>query len=281
MKLEKIITLANSKVELRFLAMVRSLREVGCNLPVLVIPYDDKPLFELPDGCKIWREEAIFELVNKYPASGVKRKYATLTQSNYHFVDSDVVFLKNPELALNQYSGFITCCGHWRSSDHIATPSLTNFLRSKTSLWHKLIFNSGQYASDQSLFQAEELIELCRSKELLHDTLEFVHHEQPGLNFLVHSSNANYHNLTLPPVELESSWAGDYLNSMPVLDSNKSPYLIHWAGMPRGQFNEVDHLFLKYLSHSEREELQKQESIKESFWKKSISKLTKVYNNIN
>jgi hypothetical protein len=49
MKIEKIITLANNKVRLRFLAMERSLRATGCQLPLLVIPYDDK-LFELPGG---------------------------------------------------------------------------------------------------------------------------------------------------------------------------------------------------------------------------------------
>ena len=39
MKLEKIITLASAPVRLRLLAMVRSLRAVGCQLPVWVIPY--------------------------------------------------------------------------------------------------------------------------------------------------------------------------------------------------------------------------------------------------
>ncbi len=53
MKIDKIISMANEKVRLRFLAMERSLRAVGCQLPLLVIPYDDN-LFELPEGSTWW-----------------------------------------------------------------------------------------------------------------------------------------------------------------------------------------------------------------------------------
>ncbi|MCC5657844.1 hypothetical protein LC608_12750 [Nostoc sp. XA010] len=53
MKIDKIISLANSKVRLMFLAMERSLRTTGCDLPILVIPYDDH-LFKLPEGSSWW-----------------------------------------------------------------------------------------------------------------------------------------------------------------------------------------------------------------------------------
>ena len=56
MKLEKIITMASAPVRLRLLAMVRSLRATGCQLPVWVIPYSDdaESEFQLPEGCE-WR----------------------------------------------------------------------------------------------------------------------------------------------------------------------------------------------------------------------------------
>jgi hypothetical protein len=38
MKIDKIISMANQKVRLRFLAMERSLRATGCQLPLWVIP---------------------------------------------------------------------------------------------------------------------------------------------------------------------------------------------------------------------------------------------------
>lgn len=40
MKLESIITLASTEVRLRFIAMERSLRATGCDLPLRVIPYN-------------------------------------------------------------------------------------------------------------------------------------------------------------------------------------------------------------------------------------------------
>ena len=38
---------------------------VGCSLPVKVIPYNDD-LFDLPDGCKWWKDEKLFNnYINK------------------------------------------------------------------------------------------------------------------------------------------------------------------------------------------------------------------------
>ena len=53
MKLECIVTMASAAVRLRFLAMERSLRAVGCTLPLRVIPYNDER-FELPAGATWW-----------------------------------------------------------------------------------------------------------------------------------------------------------------------------------------------------------------------------------
>jgi len=53
MKIDQIISMANQKVRLRFLAMEHSLRATGSELPIWVIPYDDN-LFELPEGFTWW-----------------------------------------------------------------------------------------------------------------------------------------------------------------------------------------------------------------------------------
>src|SRR5437764_440818 len=53
MKLERIITLANRKFRVRFAAMERSLRAVGCALPISVIPYDNER-FDLPKNSEWW-----------------------------------------------------------------------------------------------------------------------------------------------------------------------------------------------------------------------------------
>jgi hypothetical protein len=52
MKLQKIITMASSAVEIPFLAMERSLRASGCQLPIWVIPYNEK-IFDLPKRFKM------------------------------------------------------------------------------------------------------------------------------------------------------------------------------------------------------------------------------------
>ena len=64
LKLEKIITLASYEVRIRFLAMVRSLRYVGSELPVWVIPYNNN-LFDLPDGCEWWEQPEISSWVRE------------------------------------------------------------------------------------------------------------------------------------------------------------------------------------------------------------------------
>ena len=47
MKIERAYTMANKKVRLQFLAMERSLRSTGFDLPLVVFPYDENT-FDLP-----------------------------------------------------------------------------------------------------------------------------------------------------------------------------------------------------------------------------------------
>ena len=64
MKIDKIISLANKNVKLRFLAMERSLRDTGCDLPLLVIPYNDN-LFDLPKGSTWWEIPEMIQWLNR------------------------------------------------------------------------------------------------------------------------------------------------------------------------------------------------------------------------
>src|SRR5256885_5802561 len=107
MQLEKIISLANNKTRLRLFTMFRSLRAAGCNLPVWIIPYGNDR-FELPDNCIWWENIVLTEWLDKHHAHKVMRKYQCLLEANYQFVDSDVIFLRNPENILKDFSGFIT-----------------------------------------------------------------------------------------------------------------------------------------------------------------------------
>jgi len=95
MRLEKIITLANERVELYFRAMERSLRATGCDLPLWVIPFDEHR-FALPPNAKWWENDEFFAWLGKFPMWPDSHKYVCLLEANFQFVDTDVIFLRNP-----------------------------------------------------------------------------------------------------------------------------------------------------------------------------------------
>lgn len=105
MKIDKIITLASADVKWQFLAMERSLRACGCNLPLLVIPYDDAKTFELPENASWWRMDEMIQWLDQYRVFPALRKYQCLLTDNYQYVDSDIIFLRNPQQVLEKQTG--------------------------------------------------------------------------------------------------------------------------------------------------------------------------------
>jgi hypothetical protein len=93
--------------------MLRSLRSVGCDLPVKVIPYDENR-FQLPEGCEWFEDQELMALLQDAGAHKMMRKYLCLLEHSYQFVDSDVVFTRNPSEVLRPFGGFISSCGNWR-----------------------------------------------------------------------------------------------------------------------------------------------------------------------
>lgn len=258
MDIAKIITLSNSKTAIPLQAMVRSLRAVGCELPVHVIPYDDDR-FELPPNCE-WTENLPFKhwLELNTPsghARAVMRKYQCLLDHSYQFVDSDVIFLRNPQEILRPMDGFITSCLHWNNPEHTFTPESRELLKKRSTLWCASVFNSGQFACDQALFTLESLAAEALDPKCCSTILGNRHHEQAGMNLLVHLSKVPVTNLTLPPFSMESTWAGDYESiphprwSIPEC----KPYLIHWAGTKPDGSRHVDELFFSFLTDSEQQ----------------------------
>jgi hypothetical protein len=260
MKLEKIITLANRKVMLQFSAMERSLRATGCNLPLWVIPYDDQR-FELPANAIWWELPQVRSLLTEYRAHPMCAKYQCFTTDNYQYVDSDIVFLRNPEKVLAQQEGFITSCGHWGNPGHTYTEDSLKVLKQKSTCWQTLVFNAGQFACDPALYRWEELNERCRDPKYVDTCLKFPFHDQPGTVLLVNLSGTPIHNLTLPPVSMESTWAGSYPDEHYEAywkDESRKPYLIHWAGVTLADL-PINELVTNFLTESER-----------SLWNKEI-----------
>ena len=255
MKLEKIVTLANEPVRLDFLAMERSLRAVGCDLPLLVIPYDDR-LFDLPPNATWWNTP-LRDWLRMECSSSTVAKYQCLTTANYQYIDSDVIFLRNPEEVLAPHTGFITSCGHWHNTGDTVTANSMSILREKSTCWPRNVFNSGQFACDHPLFSEEELKRICLDPRHVDACLRFRSAEQPGLVLLVNLSGVEIRNLTLPPTFMESTWAGDYPDEhyeRNWTDAARKPYLLHWAGCVMTGPRPIDEIFLNYLTTAERKE---------------------------
>ncbi|MCB0338122.1 MAG: hypothetical protein KDD53_00895, partial [Bdellovibrionales bacterium] len=256
MNLQKIITLANEAVRPQFELMLETLRVSGCSLEVWVIPYDDK-IFSLPHGCRWWLNDEIFEWLREHNCHPSMRKYLCLTTSEYQFVDTDVIFLRNPQEVLSPYSGFVTSCGHWRDTSHTCTRDSESLLKTKGERWKNEVFNSGQFACDIALFNSESLKFQCEQAHYKPTCIDWPHNEQPGMNLLVGMSKIQITNLTLPPISMRSTWAGDYPNQFPDNweEPERKPYLIHWAGLSYDLSREVDRMALAFIDKSQRSSL--------------------------
>jgi len=256
MRLERIVTLANQSVRLRFLAMERSLRAVGCELPLWVIPYDDSERFALPSGSEWWEMPEMSAWLRGWRTHPTMRKYQCLTIAGYQFVDSDLVFLRNPAQVLENVSDFITSCGHWHAPDQTTTEESGKYIRAKSTTWQKLVFNTGQWACDRILFTFDELKRRAEGENFRSTCLTLPFNEQPGLDLLVNSTDVPIHNLTLPPYNMQSTWAGDYDGEYRGFwrTEQETPYLIHWAGVAMEKPRPINELFYQYLSQPERRE---------------------------
>ena len=255
MRLDHVITLANASVRLRFLAMERSLRATGCDAPLRVIPYDDE-LFELPRNSSWWKIPELITWTLQRKMHPTMRKYQCLTISNFQFVDSDVCFVRNPTDVLAPHEGFITSCGHWHNPAETLTDQARARYCSHSTTWQKNTFNTGQWACDCPLFSIAELKARAESVDFADTCVTFPYHEQPGLNLLVHSTGVPIQNLTLPPWNMQSTWAGDYPGEYQSYWRTKAetPYLIHWAGTPMEIPRPVNELFYNFLTAAEKAE---------------------------
>ena len=247
--------MASNAVLPQFLAMERSLRATGCELPLWVIPYNEDR-FELPKNAYWLENEKLFDFLASHHTMQMMRRYACLLESHFQYVDADCIFLQNPEEILKNHTGWITCCSHWSNPGYTFTAESLKFLKNQSTTWAKRVFNAGQFASDRALYSLEDFITIASHTERCETVLKKSMVDQPGLNWMVAlKKDLPYTNLTLPPYDFESSWAGDYDGSPYPFWENKSrkPYLIHWAGRnPTGR-KPIDELFFQYLTNNEKE----------------------------
>ncbi len=259
MKLEKIITVASVSVRLRLLAMVRSLRAVGCQLPVWVIPFADEEedRFALPEGCEWWPVPEVSEWVNRFGAHPLACRLACFLTGNYQYADADVIFLRNPEDVLRPLEGFVSSCGLWREPGPAVTVQSRALFRRCSTNWQKEVFNSGQFACDRALFADFDALHRAAHAPEHKETCLSPLSDQPALNLLRLVAGVPVHNVTLPPGNMESTWAGDYLETgyeRLWADPERQPYLIHWAGVSTLASRPIHEIFYQHLTPSELDE---------------------------
>jgi hypothetical protein len=252
MQLKKIVSLANASTRLQLQVMVRSLRAVGSELPVWVIPYDTTR-FDLPDGCHWWVEPDVLGWLDSVIAHPMMRKYQCLTTDAYQYVDTDVVFLRDPATVLRPFDGLVTACTEWNKPRWTVTESSRALLAHSCSTWQRRVFNAGQFASERAMYSLNDLQSLAADPVVGGTAFRLALHDQPGFNLLAHLAGVEITNLTLPPHLMESSWAGDYPGEFEHLwtSPDRKPYLIHWAGDALATDAPINALFLDQLSAQE------------------------------
>lgn len=259
MILTKLITLTGADPwnRLRFTAMERSLRATGCELPLFVIPYNDTR-FSLPANSTWLVNEELNGWLGSHQANNLTRKYLCLTEENYHFIDTDVIFLRNPGVVLQTHQGFVTSCGHWNNPPTTYTEESLRIFKEKTTTWQKSVFNVGQFACDRRLYSLNQLKETARSDRFYNTCLRYSKFsDQVGLNLLVQQSNVPVMNLQLPPLHMESTWAGDYEGDdyeQYWTNEITKPYLMHWAGINMSRQMPIHALFYHFLTGPEKKE---------------------------
>jgi len=281
MFLDHIVSMANREVRLQFVAMERSLRATGCMLPLHVIPYDDD-LFDLPAGATWTLTAEIAQWLKMQKAHPTMRKYQCLLDAYYHFIDTDVIFLSNPEEALQGHFGLVTSCTEWNKPKWTYTEESRLILSRRTSTWQRNIFSTGQFACDRVLYTQEELIQTAHRPEFVETCLRFAAHEQPGLNLLVLDTGVPVTNLTLPPYNMESTWAGDYPGEYKPLwqDPQRKPYLIHWAGPTLEWPLPINQLIYNFLTREEKAEWDEQVRQKVLRWNYAYERSLPVHRRV-
>ncbi len=258
MQIDKIICLASEEVRLPFLAMERSLRATGCRLPIWLIPHDDDGWFDLPPGAQWWRLPAITEWLAAEQAHRRLRKFQCLTVGNYLFADTDVIFLRNPEDVLRPYAGLVASCTEWNKPENTHTRQSRALMSRRSSTWLRRVFNSGQFACDRPLFESVESLKAVATHRDYRKTCLRYPADQPAMNLLAFHADVPVTNLTLPPICMESTWAGDYPGDYEALwrDRERTPFLIHWAGrlLELEDDRPINALFHHHLSVAERAE---------------------------
>ena len=259
MRVDKIIVLANKRAELQLRVFVRSLRKVGCQLPVRVIPCGDRDC-QLPEGCEWVGDSKLFRFLQQNSAHALYSKYAALLQSHCAYFDTDIIFLREPCKWLESApsDAFVVADTEWAKSRWTYSDDSLRFLEALSSCWRLYTFNSGFFAFEKPLYEEDELIEVIQSPEFRGTCLERTTPpiDQPAMNWLVLRKQRKILNFNLPEQYMESTMVVDYGTSSAesVTSRSAAPAFLHFAG-PRFQHDlPLNALFTSFFTPAEREQ---------------------------
>ena len=272
-RVDKIITLANKRTELQVQVFARSLRKVGCELPVWVIPYGERDL-ELPPGCYWIEDSKLLRFLRQNSVHPLYSKYFALSQSNCAYFDTDIILLREPRKWLEDApsDSFAVADTEWAKNRWTYSADSLRFLAALSSCWPLFTFNSGFFAFENPLYEEDELIDVIQSPEYRSTCLERTASpiDQPAINWLVLRKQRKIFNFNLPEQHMESTMAVDYGASPAetVTSGPAAPAFLHFAG-PMFQENlPIVKLFTSFLTAPERKrwEAQVNERRKASRW---------------
>ena len=130
MNIDRIITMASRGVRIQFLAFERSLRAVGCDLPLLVIPYGDDP-FDLPPNAEWWHMKEFASWLKQSQADPTMWKYVCFTEANYAYFDTDICLIEDFRPALADQTDLSSRIRNWSSTEKPPPKSRLTCLQGK------------------------------------------------------------------------------------------------------------------------------------------------------
>jgi hypothetical protein len=258
-RVEKIILLANKRAELQLQVFVRSLRKVGCELPIWVIPCGQRDA-ELPRGCNWIEDSKLLSFLKLSSAHPLYCKYVALLQSNSAYFDTDIVIFREPSewLKAAPSDSFAVADTEWAKNRWTFSDDSLRFLATLSSCWPLLTFNSGFFAFEDPLYEEDELIKIIQAPEYRRTCLERKSSpiDQPAMNWLVLRKQRRIFNFNLPEQNMESTMAVDYGNSRPetITSGAAAPAFLHFAGPVLQSNLPITELFTSFLTDAERKE---------------------------
>jgi hypothetical protein len=264
-----IYTVANKSSQEEFANLVYSIRTSGCNLDIVLIPFGGKPI----DDARLLSQVEVFP-VESFPREGLDfiaklgsvlecspgflRRFLAFfgPYQKFIYTDNDIVALSNWKYFIEQLDSFdlvhadmeYSTLGKYNFKD-------PNVLESNFGVHaHQAAITAGHFAARKSDLFIVSLLKGLSWMSTHADSCCL--HDQTLMHVASLCGRWKCLNLCKPPHHWLSSWAGDYMNTLDLIQKiqlGRSISHLHYSGGPIGSFEQpVDELLLSCLSSRQR-----------------------------